>query len=50
MHFFFRKPLMRSDSTEFEELWRQNWSKVSLLKDQNDKRIFDSMQIITRNL
>ncbi|CAG8575580.1 7745_t:CDS:10 [Diversispora eburnea] len=43
-------PLMRSDSAEFEDLWRQNWSKVSLLENQNDKRIFDSMQIITRNL
>ncbi|KAF0478506.1 hypothetical protein F8M41_024042 [Gigaspora margarita] len=41
--------LIRGDSAEFEDFWRQNWSKVSLLEDQNDKRIFDSMQIITRN-
>ncbi|CAG8637750.1 8809_t:CDS:10, partial [Acaulospora morrowiae] len=45
----YMQPLMRGDSTEFEDLWRQNWSKVSLLEDQSDKRIFDSMQIITRN-
>ncbi|RHZ44026.1 hypothetical protein Glove_772g22 [Diversispora epigaea] len=45
----YMQPLMRGDSAEFEDLWRQNWSKVSLLEDQNDKRIFDSMQIITRN-
>nr|CAG8631755.1 1886_t:CDS:2 [Entrophospora candida] len=42
-------PLMMDDLVGFEELWRLNWSKVSLLEDQNDKRIFDSMQIITCN-
>ncbi|CAG8597621.1 13258_t:CDS:10 [Gigaspora margarita] len=45
----YMQPLIKGDSAEFEDLWRQNWSKVSLLEDQNDKRIFDSMQIITRN-
>ncbi|CAI2187872.1 18530_t:CDS:10 [Funneliformis geosporum] len=41
--------IMRGELAEFEELWRLNWSKVSLLDDQDDKRIFDSVQIITRN-
>ncbi|CAJ0755820.1 1157_t:CDS:2 [Entrophospora sp. SA101] len=44
-----KDPLMMGDLVGFEELWRLNWSKVSLLEDQNDKRIFDSMQIITHN-
>ncbi|CAI2168795.1 13441_t:CDS:10 [Funneliformis geosporum] len=45
----YTQPLMRNDLAEFEELWRLNWSKVSLLENQEDKRIFDLMQIITRN-
>ncbi|CAJ0829674.1 8459_t:CDS:2 [Entrophospora sp. SA101] len=45
----YTQPLMMGDLVGFEELWRLNWSKVSLLEDQNDKRIFDSMQIITHN-
>ncbi|KAF0421484.1 hypothetical protein F8M41_006776 [Gigaspora margarita] len=41
--------IMRGELAEFEELWRLNWSKVSLLDNQDDKRIFDSVQIIARN-
>ncbi|KAF0421482.1 hypothetical protein F8M41_006774 [Gigaspora margarita] len=42
--------IMRGELAEFEELWRLNWSKVSLLDNQDDKRIFDSVQTITRRL
>ncbi|CAG8690813.1 11671_t:CDS:10, partial [Funneliformis caledonium] len=41
--------IIRGELAEFEELWRLNWSKVSLLDGQENKRIFDSVQIITRN-
>nr|CAG8628257.1 4637_t:CDS:10 [Entrophospora candida] len=41
--------LMNNEIMELEDLWRQNWSKISILENQQDKKIFDSMQLIARN-
>ncbi|CAJ0910743.1 8659_t:CDS:2 [Entrophospora sp. SA101] len=44
------KHLMNNEITELEEFWRQNWSKIWILENQEDKKIFDSMQLIAHNL
>nr|CAG8549710.1 10170_t:CDS:2 [Entrophospora candida] len=44
------KHLMNNEITELEELWRQNWSKLWILENQEDKKIFDSMQLIARQM
>ncbi|CAJ0630455.1 3321_t:CDS:2 [Entrophospora sp. SA101] len=43
------KHLMNNEITELEEFWRQNWSKIWILENQEDKKIFDSMQLIAHN-